>query len=295
VRLFDAYVMTDWSAASAPTKPNAANTIWCAVADDTGLVIRNFTTRMAVMAWLSAWFLDQVSQGKRVLAGFDFSFGYPAGAAQAITGKASWESLWALLDEKINDNERNQNNRFEVADQLNRDVFSAAHKFWGRPPGRSDLTSLPAKKHVSYEDMAEHRIAETFFPRAQPVWKMFTTGSVGGQSMMGIKHLARLRALPALSPYLRIWPFETAFEQHLPDGPGVVICELYPSAFPIDQVQGEVLDRAQVRSVVKHVASRDEEGQLSQLLAPPPGLSSVQHALMMTEEGSIMGAGRLVT
>ena len=294
MRLFDTYVMTDWSAASAPTKPEAANTIWCAVWGGEGLEIQNFTTRMAAIAWLSIWFHDQIRQGKRVLAGFDFSFGYPAGAAEAITGKDSWDALWSFLDEQIDDNDRNQNNRFEVADLLNRDVFRGAHKFWGRPTGRSDLTALPAKKLVSYEDIAEHRMAETFFPRAQPVWKMFTTGSVGGQSMMGIKHLAQLRATPSLNADLRIWPFETAFEQDLPDGPGVTVCELYPSAFPIDQRQGEVLDHAQVRSVVQQLASYDEEGQLSPLLAPPPGLSPAQHALMLAEEGSIVGAGRLM-
>ncbi|MEM6746192.1 MAG: cobalamin biosynthesis protein CbiG [Pseudomonadota bacterium] len=291
--LFDAYVMTDWSAASSPTRPRAPNTIWSAWFDTSGLVIENFTTRMAAMAWLTERFAAEIAQGRRVLAGFDFSFGYPAGAAAAITGAASWQALWSFLAEHVGDDEQNANNRFAVADALNRDVFAEEPKFWGRPPHRADLTSLPAKKSVIYGAIAEHRLAEGHFTRAQPVWKMFTTGSVGGQSMMGIKHLEALRCAPGLKDIIRVWPFETSFDQDLPGAPSVVVCELYPSAFPVDAREGEVIDQAQVRSVVEYLVSADLAGELRPLLAAPPGSSPAGQALMLAEEGSIMGAGRL--
>ncbi|MEO1658673.1 MAG: hypothetical protein AAFR65_13240 [Pseudomonadota bacterium] len=291
--LFDVYVMTDWSAASSPTKPNGPNTIWSACLVDGAVKIRNFTTRMAAMASLTQQLELWVGEGKRVMAGFDFSFGYPAGAAAAITGEASWRALWSTLEQRVTDDERNANNRFDVADAFNRNVFASEPKFWGRPTSRADLTALPAKKHVTYGGIAEHRLAERFFPRAQPVWKMFTTGSVGGQSMMGIKHLEQLRRSPRLKDHVLIWPFETGFDRHLPSSPRVVICELYPSAFVIDCQEGEVLDQAQVRSVVEELAARDAADHLRPLLAPPPGVTPEEEALMLAEEGSIIGAGRL--
>ena len=290
--LFDVYVMVDWSAASAPTKPLAPNTIWIAIKDGDQLDIKNVTTRMAAMALLSERFEAWLVEGKRVFAGFDFSFGYPAGAAKAITGEASWCSLWAFLGQAITDDEQNANNRFKVADQLNRTAFKGAPKFWGRPPSRDDLTALPAKKKVTYGAIAEQRIAETFFPRAQPVWKLFTTGSVGGQSMMGIKHLHALRQSAVLREHITVWPFETDFDRGVIDHPGVLMAELYPSSFPIQREEEEVLDRAQVRSVVEVLAARDKAGTLRSLLAAPPGTNEENQALMLAEEGSIVGAGQ---
>ncbi|MEM6913855.1 MAG: hypothetical protein AAF511_07745 [Pseudomonadota bacterium] len=291
--LFDAYVMTDWSAASTPTRPRAANTIWTAHWEKGASGVENFTTRRAAMMALSRRFTCLLAKGSRVFAGFDFSFGYPAGAAQAITGQARWESLWAYFAREVSDDEKNANNRFDIADRLNAQVFAKQPKFWGRPPGRTDLKSLPAKKNVTYGDVAEHRIAERYFPRAQPVWKMFTTGSVGGQSMTGIAQLEILRQDPALKNHLVVWPFDTGFDQGLPHRPSITLAELYPSAFTVEPQTGEVLDEAQVRSVVDALVSRDQADVLRPLLAPPPDAAPEQQALMIAEEGSIIGAGLL--
>ncbi|MEO1043081.1 MAG: hypothetical protein AAFX52_12405 [Pseudomonadota bacterium] len=285
--------MVDWSAASAPTKPRAANTIWAAEKVGGTVNVQNFTTRSAAMAWLTTRFEDLIARGHRVLAGFDFSFGYPAGAAQAITGERTWQSLWAYFARVLTDGEDNANNRFDVANALNADVFSAEPKFWGRPPSRTDLAALPAKKEVSYGAIVEHRMAERYFARAQPVWKMFTTGSVGGQSMTGIARLEALRQRATLKDHVRVWPFETEFDRALRCVPGITIAELYPSAFTIEPRRGEVLDQAQVRCVVEQLAMRDSEDMLQPLLAPPPGTTPEQEALMIAEEGSIIGAGRL--
>ncbi|MEO0660788.1 MAG: hypothetical protein AAFZ87_04555, partial [Planctomycetota bacterium] len=58
--------------------------------------------------------------GRRVLAGFDFPFGYPAGVAQAITGSDDPFALWQWLEARIEDQEDGSNNRFEVAEEMNR-------------------------------------------------------------------------------------------------------------------------------------------------------------------------------
>ncbi|MEM9810938.1 MAG: precorrin-8X methylmutase, partial [Pseudomonadota bacterium] len=201
--------------------------------------------------------------------------------------------LWAFLAEHLEDDETNANNRFALADRLNAEAFAGAPKFWGKPPSRDDLKALPIKKHVSYSDIAERRVAERFFKGTQPVWKMFTAGSVGGQTMTGIARLEALRKDEALCSYLRIWPFETDFERSLPQGASVVIAELYPSAFDIAPEADEVLDRAQVRCVAEELARRDQIGELLPLLQAPLGVSDGDRQAMVDDEGSIIGAGVL--
>ncbi|MEZ5255572.1 MAG: hypothetical protein R2705_01355 [Ilumatobacteraceae bacterium] len=57
-----------------------------------------------------------------VLLGCDFSLGYPVGFAAAVCGDRGlepWEAMWRTLDESIEDDERNRDNRFMVAASLN--------------------------------------------------------------------------------------------------------------------------------------------------------------------------------
>ena len=116
--LFDGYLMVDWSAAAAPTK--GRDSIWIAVARcGQKAKLENPPTRQAAMARVSEIMQAATRDGLRMLAGFDFPFGYPEGTARALTGQDNWQALWALLADRIEEGPENANNRFAVAAALN--------------------------------------------------------------------------------------------------------------------------------------------------------------------------------
>ncbi|MEL6472838.1 MAG: hypothetical protein AAFQ21_02055, partial [Pseudomonadota bacterium] len=85
--LFDAYIMVDWSAAAKPA--TGANSIWIGVlAKDARLNLQfqavNPDTRLKARAFLEEMIERLTKRGDKVLLGFDFSFGFPAGTADAL-------------------------------------------------------------------------------------------------------------------------------------------------------------------------------------------------------------------
>ena len=129
VQLFDRYVAADWSASSSPAR--GRNSIWLAVCGSGGPVeLVNPATRQEAMYHIQMLLDVATEEGGRLLCGFDFSFGYPAGTAQALVGREDWEALWMRIAEFIRDEPDNRNNRFETAAQLNR-AFAGEGPFWG--------------------------------------------------------------------------------------------------------------------------------------------------------------------
>ena len=85
-RLFDAYIMVDWSAAAKPV--TGANSIWIGIlARDARLKFQfkavNPDTRLKARSFIEDMVGRLTGRGDKVLLGFDFSLGYPAGTAQA--------------------------------------------------------------------------------------------------------------------------------------------------------------------------------------------------------------------
>src|SRR5262249_28658470 len=144
--LFDAYLMVDWSAAAVPTV--GRDSIWYALRTGRSERCANVATRAAAQAALRALLLEQRSEGRRVLVGFDFPFGYPAGFAAAL-GLRHWRQVWRFLADHIADGDDNANDRFTAAARINRERFGAAFPFWGHPPGRT-LDGLTPVKHAGF-------------------------------------------------------------------------------------------------------------------------------------------------
>ena len=120
---FDRYLAVDWSAANGPV--SGKDSIWIGEAMRTGLGVtlmpsRNPRTRAEAMSLIEQALLDARAKNERVMLGFDFVFGYPAGAAEALTGQPGWRSLWRALATRVEDAPDNRSNRFEVAAGLNR-------------------------------------------------------------------------------------------------------------------------------------------------------------------------------
>ncbi len=290
--LFDRYLMIDWSASSAPAL--GVNSIWACLAgrgDDGELVLetQNFSTRSGLMAYLAQQVEDAIASNRRLLAGFDFAFGYPRGAAQALTGQPGWQALWDLFAERIEDADDNSNNRFEVAGRLNSDCFADAPVYWGHPQNR-DVAGLTANRPVMRNLLlADKRTAEQRAPGAQSVWKLAYPGSVGSQALTGIARLAAFRKDARYQPHIRVWPFETGFDGAHPAA--CIIAEIYPSLFRCEVEKDEVPDRAQVQLLARKFADYDKAGYLQALMGKPQDLNDDDLDAVLAEEGWILGLG----
>ena len=112
-------------------------------------------------------------------------------------------------------------------------------------------------------------------------WFLFGgPNSAGGQALVGIPRVARLREAIKGA---RIWPFETGGTAKGLAPARVLLAEVYPSLFHTRQVGCEVHDRLQVESSVLAFARLDAQGLLAKLFATPEDPSIVH------EEGSILG------
>ena len=271
---FDCFVVVDWSARSAPSPLNPSpDSIWIGVSRGGPAECHYLRTRAEAEAFLSELFAAEIAAGRRVLAGFDFPFAYPAGFARHLTGSDDPLVLWEWLAERIVDAADNANNRFDVARSMNR-LFPGIGPFWGCPAHVAD-TDLPARGTLRHgHGMAERRQVEALIPRTQPCWKLYTTGSVGSQALLGLPRLQAMRQ--RFGAALSVAPFEEP-------GTPVVLVELFPSLLADEVVaaQGadEILDRAQVR-VLAETISRIPPSDMDRLLRQGD-----------PQEGWIFGAG----
>jgi len=284
--LFDAYMMVDWSARSkpSPAKP-VGDAIYIAFGSKSEAPrTRYYRTRVTAAAAMQELINQCHDRGERLLAGFDFPFGYPAGFARGIGGADSVFSVWKELAARIEDNEENANNRFQVAADLNR-MFDGVGPFWGRPTTLA-MPDLPAKGTArnGANHPPERRIVESHVKSTQPCWKLFTTGSVGSQALLGIPILQAYREA---APHIRIWPFED-----VTDAP-VVFAEIYPSLFEkaVKSLQKQMPDVAkdalQVAACVQYYSDADKAGMLADMLEVPH--RQPQAHQITNEEGWILG------
>lgn len=299
--LFDVYIMVDWSAASKPT--TGENSIWIGclhrAADGQDIcTTTNPPTRFAAELELNALLETFVAQGKKVLLGFDFAFGYPAGTAKALglvrKNTQAWRTLHLHMTQSVRDSENNSNNRFAFAAGLNAELTGGAHPFWGVPT-RQQTKTLNAKKgdFGAPGSLPEHREAETWIRQnfkgsPKSVWQLAYIGSVGSQALLGIPTLTRMRRLYKEA---RIWPFETGLKSlarsDLSDV-SILMAEIYPSILDPTPETGEVKDSAQVRTLAHHFAGADRRGLLSAAFSGDNSLSTRKRTLIEQEEGWIL-------
>lgn len=297
-RLFSAYVIVDWSAAAKPA--TGADSVWIGVLKrDVRFRLtfesHNPSTRAEAEKKLSAILDDLKKRGERALIGFDFPLGFPRGVAGALNlpGEAPWRAVWDQLDKMVKDKADNTNNRFGVGSEMNRRLTGGPFPFWGCPP-KDALTTLQPKRTRAHgpEDLPEFRHADLAAKGAASIWKLYYNGSVGGQAILGIPAVRRLKL--ARGEALKVWPFETGFKALTPadlDGVEAVVAEVYPSMLKVAPAAGEVKDLAQVRAMAEHFAKLDEAGKLAALFATPKGLEGDATAEAEREEGWILGAG----
>ena len=298
--LFNAYLMVDWSSNA---KPNTGeDSIWFALAEwrEDGLwrsKLKNLPTRYSALCELGDLLASLLKRNKRVLVGLDFPFGYPYGTAKALGLKnMPWRKTWKTLAETVQDDRKNRNNRFQVADQLNQKIAHPEGPFWGHPYQHKGRYRNLAPTKPAYEyGLAEKRICENLVPGPQPVWKLSGAGSVGSQTLTGLPVVNSLRKDSRLKEHSCIWPFETGLKtlgieelkQH-----SIVFAEIYPSlVIPCSSSaqENEVKDAQQVQAIAAYMASLDERKQLGNLFSGDPSLNSNQQRSVEREEAWILG------
>ncbi len=230
---FDTFLMVDWSGGNDRGLRPTKDAIWtCVARRGKPEPPRYHRNRQVAEAWLTDLFEVELTAGRKVCAGFDFPFGYPVGFGRAVAGSDDPLALWDWLAERVADAPKS-NNRFDVAGQINA-LFPGLGPFWGNGLAR-DIAHLPRKGNDrTFRWSPERRRAEAH-PRAKGAftcWQMSGAGAVGGQVIMGLPVLSRLRR--AFPGQIAVWPFE-------PLTSAIALVEIWPSLtvteFPADTIR----------------------------------------------------------
>jgi len=270
----DTVIIVDWSARSAPS-PARPSKDAIFVAERTGRDghVTYCRTRAQALAHLIARLEAAVSDGRRVLAGFDFPLAYPAGFAQALTGRADPFAVWEWLAAAITDDAKNANNRLAVADRVNAHLGGPG-PFWSHPVGQSPA-HVPFRKppHTGFA-FAERRRVEQVATGASSCFQLYGTGAVASQTLLGLPRLWALKRY--FGDALAVRPFETRAAP-------ILLAEVYPSILSAEikrrQRPDEVPDSAQVRILAQAFAA-----------LPPDRLEAMLRE-GCPEEGWITGLG----
>ncbi len=292
--LFRRLIMVDWSAASAPgpRKPSK-DRCWVGRLDarQEAPLLEYCRTRAEARAIIEAWTKEARPKGK-VLVGFDFPFGYPAGSGLP-GGRALAARYGALLQDEADD----RNSRFEVAGRLNQELWPDTDgPFWGHPASQRYPGLKPTRPSPWPDVIPEYRIADRTLRHMgiQTVWKLAYPASVGSQVITGVASIHRLLQQPAFKD-AALWPFETAWEQALAP---VTIAEIWPNLFYRDWrshplvASRPIRDAQQIAATLLALQQANREGRIAGMLAAPGDCSGDELATIWAQEGWIVGAGR---
>ena len=265
--IFDTILIVDWSGGNDRGASPKKDAIWTGVARasqaEAPIYHRN---RQRAEDWITAFLQAETAAGRRVLAGFDFAFGYPAGFGQVLTGSDDPFAIWDWFAARVKDSPTS-NNRFDLAGDIN-SLFPGTGPFWGNGLAR-DIADLPRKGLARKgHGLPEKRAAEHKAKGAFAVWQLSGAGAVGSQVIMGLPLLARLRQ--RFGADLAVWPFE-------PLTPPIALVEVWPSLIgrtiaatcPPDRIK----DAHQVTTLAQALArlAPDDLAQMLDIPATPEG------------------------
>src|SRR5262249_17578843 len=171
----------DWSAANVPR--TGRDSIWICWHDRAGERLANPATRHQAKTLLADWLAEPMGRGERGLMGFGFPVGDPAGFASRLgLSGPPWSAVWGEITRLVSDDERNSNNRFDVAAAINERISGEKFPFWGCP-AKPIRNCLGPKHHRSHEQngLAERRLIDEYMAGGHHGWKLRRARSAGGQ------------------------------------------------------------------------------------------------------------------
>jgi hypothetical protein len=309
--LFDTYIFVDWGAKNdvGPHQPTKDN-VWIGTYHSYGKYCEEyFRSRDDCIKRIFDLLKDGISKKRLILIGFDFPYAYPKCLAYTLGYKRSqesWRKVWEDIYRRIKDEPNNNNNRFQVANDLNAKIGgSSPGPFWGRP----NNDNFNKFQHLSINGpgfpyqarngtyLAKFRITESKLRIIHESWGLFGQGRAGSQALVGIPRLYYLRTHDELSGYSKVWPFETGFTQvPVPkQGPFILHAEIWPGivrerATLLEEGAHFIRDQAQVRAMCQWAAKKDDRNELGGFFGQPTGLSEEQMRDCLEEEGWILGA-----
>ncbi len=253
--LFDSFAMVDWSGGNDTGPRPRKDAIWaCVVRDGAVQALDYLRNRVVAEDWLRDLIDTELSAGRRLMLGFDFPFGYPAGFAKAITGTHDPLALWDWFEDQIEDS-LTANNRFDLAGRINMS-FGGKGPFWMNGL-RRDIAGLPRTKQDYRNPFPDRRAVEHLAKGSFTCWQMAGAGAVGGQVMMGLPVLNRLRH--NFAGKIAIWPFQPL------DKP-VAFVEIWPSlnlgAAPPDRIK-DAWQVEQVALTLSRMTDQELDRQLN--------------------------------
>ncbi|WGW05780.1 molybdenum cofactor synthesis domain-containing protein [Tropicibacter oceani] len=261
--------MVDWSGGNDTGPTPRKDAIWIGEAGQSPRYLRN---RLLAEEDLAEQIETSLTKGERMLIGFDFPFGYPAGFARALTGQADPMAVWDWLTARIEDAPA-ANNRFDVAGAINRGFGGASGPFWGNPLKR-EIDGLARTKAGYANPFADKRACETRARGSFTCWQLAGAGAVGSQVLMGLPVLNRLRQ--RFAGQVAIWPFD-------PLTAPVAFVEIWPglinAAVRAATGNGQIRDAVQVDMMARVLAGLAPDRLAAMLAVNAP------------EEGWIFGLG----
>lgn len=279
MRLFDTVLVVDWSAGKRAGPTPRKDAIWLGMTREGISQEPVFCrSRQEAEREIEALIRAEQAAGRRMLCSFDFPFGYPAGFARYVTGSDDPFALWDWFEARITDAPDGSNNRYDVAETLNR-LFGGLGPFWGKSHA-DKWPDLPYRKEgIVYESIAEKRTCDVISKAASSCFQMAFPPTVGGQVMMGLPTLNRLRRRTGA----RVWPFEPWQDA------AVVFAEIWPGV-----IEGAV-KAALVRDGADVIRDRVQVRLLANALALLPATDLAAHMSDLPdaalEEAWILGAG----
>lgn len=283
---FERVVVVDWSANSSPKL--GRDSIWIAEYEVATAALRsaNISTRRAAIDLL----VDLATAPGRCLVGVDFSLGFPSGFAEALKlGGPPWQRTWELLADMIEDGERNANNRFAVAAELNDRVSPGPGPFWGCPPSHAEERLTTTK--VACAPLREWRTVEAVLRstgrRPFSSWQLLGAGAVGSQSLLGIASMAELvRHISSRERTVDVWPFTSGL---VAPASQTVLVEVWPTLVELPDIahdvwDSRVRDQVQVETLARYLGTAD----LAMLFAP--SVPTEAREIIEREEGWVLGA-----
>lgn len=277
--LFDTILVADWSGGKRSGLKPTKDAIWLGVTRE-GVAQEPVYCRSRLEAErrIVALVGEEQAAGRRLLCAFDFPFGYPKGFARHVTGSDNPYAVWDWLETRITDAEDGTNNRFDVAEALNK-LFEGEGPFWGKSH-KNKWPALPyVKSGIRFDPVAEKRQCDAVSNASSSCFQLFFNPTVGSQQLMGLPMLNRLRRLSGV----KVWPFDS-----VGDAP-VVLAEIWPGL--IERSVKETLAQEGLDAIRDRVQVR----LLADALARLPAADLAAHMLDLpdaaSEEAWILGAG----